>query len=134
MARVKPNKGKYLASIANALYSRSTQVRDLIGNAHWLSDGRHKERLLGESLREHLPSGVAVASGFVVSSANPELCSREQDLLIVDTAVEAPLFHQGDLIITFPHTVLAAISVKTRFEKTEVEDSIQVLNTARRVA
>jgi hypothetical protein len=131
---MKPNKERYLASIADELYSQSTRVRDLIGGVHWLSDGRHKEYLLTELIKRHLPSGCLAAPGFVVRPGDVSGCSREQDLLVVDTSVEGPLFHQGNLIIAFPSTVLAAISVKTNAEEKYVREAVQGLNSVRDVS
>jgi hypothetical protein len=64
----------------------------------------------------------------------PDICSREQDLLIIDTSSEAPVFHQGGVAVVFPGAVRAAISVKTTLAKKEVLDSVDVLGSARDVA
>lgn len=130
---MRPNSGRYLQSIADELYSQSTRVRDLIGGAHWLSDGRHKEHLLTSLVQRHLPGSCIAAPGFVVSPGNVKECSREQDLLVVDTTIEAPLFHQGNLLIAFPSTVLAAVSVKTRLEEKYVREAVEGLNSVREV-
>lgn len=125
---------RYLESIAEELLSQASRVRYLIGNRHWLTDGHHKEYLLGSVLSRHLPAGVLVSRGFVVSPYENELCSTEQDLLVIDTTREAPLFHQADVAICFPRTVLAAISVKTTLGSTEVLDVVSGLNSVRAVA
>lgn len=134
MPGVQPNQFRYLRSIADELYSQSKRVRDLIGEAHWLSDGRHKEYLLTALIRRHLPSATLAGPGFVVSPGNVGTCSCEQDLLIVDTFNEAPLFSQGGLIVAFPSTVLAAVSVKTKLDNETVEEAVEGLNTVRLVA
>jgi hypothetical protein len=131
---VTPEKLRYLCSMAEELHSQSTRVRDLIGSVHWVSDGHHKEYLLRDFVTRYLPMGMLAARGFVISSNDQTLCSREQDILIVDTLREPPVFHQGGLIIAFPRTVVAAISVKTKMDKKEVLNSIQGLNSVREVA
>src|SRR5688572_13924486 len=97
MARTNPR--SYLRSLAAELRSQRDRVRDLIGNSHWLSDGRHKEHLLAEVVRRHLPVTHQVGPGFVVSPSH-ELCSTEQDILVVNCQTEAPLFTAGGLLIT----------------------------------
>lgn len=125
------NRYRYLTSLSDELKSQSNRVRDLIGDGHWLSDGHHKEYLLLELLRRHLPSSILAARGFVISPFDPTLRSREQDILIVDTGIESPVFYQGGLAIVFPNSLLAAISVKTTMKRATILDSIAVLNSTR---
>ena len=124
----------YFQSLAEELRSQSLRVRQLIGDAHWGHDGRHKEVLLQNLIRRHCPPTVVVSTGFIVSSNNAEVRSKEQDLLIVDVSTEAPLFQQGGLVITFPHSVVAAISIKSTLDDntmTSVVDGlVSVRNTA----
>jgi len=120
--------------MAGEIVSQSNRVRDLIGSRHWLSDGHHKEFLLRTLVRRHLPSGILACRGFVICTDEPELCSKEQDILILDTTREAPAFHQGGLVVCFPRMVLGVISVKTRSGRDEILDSISGLNTVRDVA
>jgi hypothetical protein len=132
--RVTSQRHRFLASISSELVAQSTRVRDLIGDKHWLSDGHHKEFLLLSLLRRHLPACTIASRGFVISPVHPDTCSSEQDILIIDTTCEAPLFQQGDLAVCFPRTVLAAISVKTCFKRPEILDSIEGLNSVRNIA
>jgi hypothetical protein len=129
-----PNPLGYLSSLADELLSQAKRVRDLIGDRHWLSDGHHKEYLLKNLLLRHCPASTLVARGFVVNPRDLRSCSREQDLLIIDTHSEAPIFFQGGLGITSPKTLLAAISVKTTLGKTELTDAVASLATVRSVA
>jgi hypothetical protein len=131
---VKASKAEYFASLSAELESQQRRIRHLIGSAHWGHDGRHKELLLAEVIRRHCPSSVLVSTGFVVSPSNFEIRSSEQDILLVDTAKEAPLFNQGGLVIAFPETVLAAISVKTTMETTTVDSVISGLKSVRDTA
>ena len=80
---------RYLRSLADELRAQSQRVRDLIGDAHWLTDGFHKEFLLAEIIRRHLPGSHIAGRGFVVSPSHLEVRSREQDILVVDTSCEA---------------------------------------------
>jgi hypothetical protein len=76
---------------------------------------------------------MIAARGFAVSSQDDNLRSTEQDILLVDTAQEAPLFYQGGLVIAFPRTVKAAVSVKTTLDSSTVADSVAGLNVLRNV-
>lgn len=131
---IHPNRERYLRSLADELSAQSQRVRDLIGDRHWLTDGTHKEFLLAEIIRRHIPGSHLVARGFIVSPFESDVCSREQDILIVDTSSEAPVFHQGGVVITFPGAVRGAISVKTTLGKKEVLDAAETLASARRIA
>ncbi len=108
-------------------------MRNLIGDAHWLSDGRHKEHLLTELVRRHLPGSMIAAPGFVIGTARGAESSREQDLLVLDTSIEAPIFYQGNLVVTFPSAVIASISVKTRMDKETIRSAVEGLNSVRSV-
>jgi hypothetical protein len=57
------------------------------------------------------------------------LCSREQDVLILDTSREAPLFQSAGFSVALPETVLAAVSVKTKFGRNELSDAADALNS-----
>jgi hypothetical protein len=129
----KPSETEYFGSLSGELDSQADRVRQLIGDAHWGHDGRHKELLLAELIRRHCPASVLVSTGFVISPNNLEIRSSEQDILLVNIAAEAPLFHQGALVVAFAHTVLAAISVKTTMTARTLEDTINGLQTVRRV-
>jgi hypothetical protein len=131
---MKISKLGYFRSLAEELASQSNRVRQLIGDAHWGHDGRHKEVLLHNLIRRYCPSSTLVSTGFVVSSSNPEVRSTEQDLLVIDTTIEAPLFRQGDLVIAFPHTVVAAISVKSKMTDSAIQSVVEGLATVRKVS
>jgi len=123
--------GAYVASLGDEILSQMNRVRHLIGNRHWQSDGHHKEYLLNHVLRRHIPAGCEVSRGFVVDPRAAAACSREQDLLVVDTSREAPLFNQGGLCIALPQSVLACVSVKTSLEKRSVDDAVEGLDSVK---
>ena len=131
MSPVTSNRNRYLTSLTEELSAQSTRVRDLIGPRHWLSDGHHKEYILASVISRHLPAGVLLGRGFVISPAQSAQCSTEQDLLLVDCTKEAPIFHQGGLLIVFPDQVLATVSVKTTLGRKEVISAVKGLNSVR---
>lgn len=123
----------YLTSLAGELLSQTDRVRNLIGARHWLSDGQHKESILLSVLDRHLPSGILARRGFILNPDDPRSISREQDVLVVDTFAEAPVFSRGDFVVALSSSVVAAISVKTTMTSTTTRDTCDVLGSARNV-
>jgi len=119
-----PNIPRFLCSWSNQLHAAADQVRDLIGSRHWLSDGRHKERLLSEFLRGHLPSVCSLSTGFVFPILEPQKVSREVDILVTDTLRACPLISSGDLTITPPLGLIAHIHVKSDLSKQSFADAV----------
>ena len=113
------------------LSSSCNRVRDLIGESHWLSDGHHQEHLIQSVVARHLPSGMIATRGFVLDSSNEQRCSTEQDILIIDSTEEAPVFYEGGLAIVFPHSVRASVSVKSTLDKETLLDSVEGLHSVR---
>lgn len=120
-----PDTTAFLESWADELASRSNRVRNLIGDAHWLSDGNHKEALLRDFIQRHSPRHLSISNGFIRSSSNPGSCSPEIDILIADASAHAPLFAESDLYITPPISVVAHMQVKTSYAKGEVVSALQ---------
>lgn len=92
-------------------------MRQLIGSAHWPSDGYHKEAIVREFLVRHLPGNLLVSHGFVRTPDMQLKCSPEIDVLIADPSAHPPLFAEGGLHIVAPSSTVAYVSVKTRFTK-----------------
>lgn len=79
-----------LESWSDELLSRASRVRNLIGDAHWLSDGHHKEELVRAYLVRHLPKAYRISRGFICSTDAKTRVSPEIDVLITDEAAELP--------------------------------------------
>lgn len=114
--------GRFLPSISAELLARAGRVRALIGDRHWLTDGHHKEELLRELLRQHLPSPIRVSRGFVLDPTGEVEPSREQDILLLNETSERPVFSTGDTVFTGASTVAAAVSVKSTLNTTTLRD------------
>ncbi len=123
------NRQAFLESMSAELDAQADRVRQLIGARHWLTDGSHKEGLLHEFLIQRVPSSIAVARGFITNTTATGRCSKEQDLLLIDTYAEAPLFQSGDIAVTTPTYVMGSISVKSSFSTNVLDDSIEGLST-----
>lgn len=121
----KPNTSAYLSSWAEEFSARAQRVRHLIGDAHWLSDGNHKEALLREFLRRYLPPGLIISNGFIRSPSEQDNCSPEVDILITDPGTHPPFFAEGELQIVAPTSVVAHIEVKTTFARNNLDSALQ---------
>ena len=99
----------YHESIGKELQASQDRIRNLIGDAHWGEDGRHKEAILRKVLRSHLPESLHIGTGFV---SGPTWTSHQTDILI--TRRDMPtLFKDGEMMIVTPDAVVAIIEVKT---------------------
>ena len=105
-----PNIMLYQASIAAEFEAQKDRVRYFIGGAHWGEDGRFKEILLSDFLKNVLPDNVAVGTGFV-RNANKEL-THQIDVIIYKKDHPC-LFQKGDFVILMPESVLGIIEVKS---------------------
>ncbi len=123
----------YLRSLSTELQCRADRIRHLIGDAHFLTDGHHKEYVLQGMIENFLPEGLICARGFVVRDHALSFISLEQDLLLVDVRRCAPLFYESGVIVTFPENVRAAISVKSTLSAKTLLDSIRGLNSIPRI-
>lgn len=100
---------KYHQDISKEFESTKDQIRHLIGDAHWLSDGEHKEAILRKMLKSKLPDSLRVGNGFFCDRTGP---SKQLDILI--TNINTPtLFREKDFVIVTSDCVKAIIEVKT---------------------
>lgn len=113
----------YWQSIAAELEATKNRVRDLIGSAHWASDGSHKEILLRRILERHLPEDLSVCTGFVYKNAE---ISNQIDVLVLDKSGYT-LFKEGEFVIVTPHAVRAIIEVKTSLERSGIDECVHKL-------
>lgn len=107
-------------AVTDFFLEHKNSVRNLIGSAHWLTDGEHKESLVRKVLRSQLPTTARVCRGFVHYTdsrirwrGRPVQSSSQLDVLVIGSDV-TPLFEDGDLVIVRPQDVQAVIEVKTR--------------------
>ncbi len=122
---VTPDFPRYLQTWSEELTSRANRVRLLIGDAHWLSDGHHKEYLIREFLGRHLPPTLSFDRGFVRPPDESVRCSPEVDVLISDSLLHAPFFNEGGLSIVAPSACVGHLEVKTTFGKDTLKDAIE---------
>ncbi|MEF8707898.1 MAG: DUF6602 domain-containing protein [Candidatus Accumulibacter propinquus] len=131
---MRPNVSAYLESWGLELAARQNRVRHLIGDAHWLTDGHHKEAILRDFLSRHLPQECECSTGFVRSSNAEIRCSPEVDILLFSRRVHVPYFSEGGVSIIDPSSLLATIEVKSNFSKKPLADAINNVKITRRIA
>ena len=110
---VRPDFNSFFESWGAELCASADQVRLLIGDAHWLSDGLHKEYLLRDLLLRYLPDRFWASSGFVRPPHHSSCCSPEIDVLIADSFEESPFLRTPNLLVVPPNSVIAHIQVKS---------------------
>jgi len=114
----------YLESLTGELRSMKNRIRNFIGNAHWQTDGEWKETILRSVLRRYLPRTVDVGKGFIITKEGP---STQIDILIYDTT-KPILFRDGDFVLVTPDATLGAIEVKTRVNRSELNEVLRKID------
>lgn len=116
-----PNYIEYQQSISRELISIKDRVRNFIDNHHWGEDGRYKEIILSHVLRQHLPKGVSVGTGFVVNNGN---ITKQIDIIVYRDDIPL-LFKQDDFVIAPAECVLGIIEVKSQTTTRVCRDAIR---------
>lgn len=108
---------EYHKSISQELKATQNRVRNLIGDAHWQTDGEHKEAVLRKIIKSHVPESLRVGKGFICypneTDNHREDTSTQLDILLTEIS-KPTLFKDGDLTIVTPDAVQAIIEVKTQ--------------------
>lgn len=103
------NLNSYYASLSAEMMAVKDRVRQLIGPAHWPTDGEHKETILRQAIRRIAPRNMIVGKGFIVS---PEYTSSQIDVLVYDDRYPVH-YKDGDLFMIPPAACRAVIEVKS---------------------
>ncbi|QDU69636.1 DUF6602 domain-containing protein [Engelhardtia mirabilis] len=115
-----------LKDLTDEIRAVECKIRNLIGDAHWGTDGAHKEAVLRALLRERLPKSLDVATGFVL---HRDQRSRQVDILVIEGS--KPVFmRDGDFVICGADAVVGMIEVKsdtTRWAPGDWSDAISHL-------
>ena len=119
---ISPSYSQLLRSWSSELASRTERIRNVIGDRHWPTDGRHKEMILGEMIERYLPSNFSLCSGFIGGAGEQEI-SPEIDLYIADHSKCPPLLNECGVQVTRSTSVLATIEVKSTFNANHLDDA-----------
>ena len=112
------------------------------GAGHHGEDGRYVESILKSTLKQFLPQGLDILSGFILRAGvkSPESGkqrgkdedehSTQLDMIVYDTA-HMPVYQRfGDTAVVLPEGVIAVISVKKSLYKQELEHEFKALRRA----
>lgn len=121
---------EYHKSTARELDAVKDRVRNLIDN-QWAHDGRHKEAILKNVIKQFLPKKFDIGTGFVVRREEGYGLGHEHsnqiDIIVYDTSFPL-LFIEGDFVITTPEAVRGIIEVKTNAESQGLLSIIRKMN------
>lgn len=110
----------YFKSLSMEIDSQRDRVRQLLGEAHWPTDGGWKESFLRSVLRRVVGQGVVVGTGFFDFEGQ---VSPQVDLLVY--RADSPVrFRDGDLVVVPANAVLAVVEVKTRLTYAQAFDAL----------
>lgn len=113
------------------LAARQNRVRQLIGDAHWLTDGHHKEAILRDFLSRYLPQECECSTGFVRGAGIEKRCSPELDIMLFSRCRHVPYFSEGGVSIIDPASLLATIEVKSSFSVESLREAIKNVKATR---
>jgi hypothetical protein len=128
---VQPSIAAYLESWGLELSARQNRIRHLIGDAHWLTDGHHKEAILRDFLSRYLPQECECSTGFVRCASVDERCSPEVDIMLFSRRIHVPYFSEGGVSIIDPSSLLATIEVKSSFSMQPLTEAIENVKRVR---
>lgn len=97
------------------------RVRNLIGGNHWGEEGRYKEAVLMQILRNHLPETVSVGTGFVIGDGH---LSKQIDIIVYSKSIQ-PFFSSGGFVIIEKHGVKGIVEVKSSLSKCGIADIVR---------
>lgn len=126
-----PNIAAYMESWGMELAARQNRVRQLIGDAHWLTDGHHKEAILRDFLVRHLPRECECSTGFVRGAGIEKKSSPELDIMLFSRGKHVPYFSEGGVSIIDPASLLATIEVKSNFSVEPLREALQNVKATR---
>ncbi|WP_157659733.1 DUF6602 domain-containing protein [Burkholderia ubonensis] len=100
------------------------QERD--ASIHSGEEGRFIELALSQYLREKLPQGIGVGSGFVIDVAGG-WSSKQIDIILYDAANFAPVMRYGDAVVVPVQSVVGVLSVKRTLYKSQLANELLAL-------
>ena len=107
----------YRETISHELQMEKNRIRQLIGSAHWLTDGEHKESVLRRVMRNHTPDIFRIGRGFVCYPGDGD--SSNQIDILVTPITALTLYREDDLVFVTADAAKAIIEVKTKFNRGE---------------
>ena len=130
MANINAPQIEYFESFANEITSKFRRLQSIVG--HPTASGDYHEEILRTVLRNFLSKRFSVKRGFIY--AGPNQLSRQMDIMIVDeNSPAAYIFQEGDFAVVIPEAVVAVMEVKTAFNASEFDQSLENIASAKRL-
>lgn len=126
--QISPNFRKVVCSYVKLFQAQRDHVHTLLGGRHNYLSGTFRENLLRQFLIGVLPKSVSVDSGFIYGFDQAQN-SKQIDILVWDSSKHSAVFRAGEFVIVPPESVIAAISVKTKFDNKSLLDSLMNLQS-----
>lgn len=117
-----PDYLSFQKSISDELLSIKDRVRNFIDDNHWGEDGRYKEIILQDVLKNYLPICVSIGTGFVMGE--DKKVSTQIDIIVYRNDVPV-LFKKETFVIVPKESVLGIIEVKTKLESGNIEETLK---------
>lgn len=95
---------------------------------HSGEEGRFVENLVTTFLRNSLPGGLKVATGFIVCSGNIDIKSGQLDIIVYDDQKYSAIMKYGDAVVVHDKSVIAAISIKKKLSRQEFTSEVESLS------
>lgn len=122
----------YHKSIGQELKTSEKRIRNLIGRAHWLTDGEHKESILRKVITDFSPEIYRIGTGFVCyPNANEDEKNNSGQIDILITSKANPTLYKSDgLHFVTPECANAIIEVKSKLQNGQnLRDVLSKLST-----
>jgi hypothetical protein len=107
---------QYFTAIIKSAIGKSDAVSNL---KHNLTKGVLRECIVSDILSEILPSQFGIGSGIIVNGDGDQ--SNQTDIIIYDSRILSPFIQKYNLGLYPIESVIAAIEVKTRLSKKDIE-------------
>ena len=121
---------KYSLSIAAEFQAWANRIRNYVPNHHPTA-GMANEMILRDFLAKLSSTCDAVSQGFICDPCQPDVVSRQCDILVYDQ-LSYPLVHaDGEVRVVFPHSVKMVVEVKTGLDRTALEQAFENVRAAK---
>lgn len=140
--RKRPDLTSHASLLGEGFASKVQLLGTIVQESHYPSIGRYKERLLAETIQQHIPEGFKVGSGFVLFpteykqenrpprgfdplNMSEHILSRQCDILVYDAMSAPVIFRDGDFVIVRPEVVKAIVEVKGNLRRKDIDKTLE---------
>lgn len=122
---------QYCAGVANEFHARLNRIRAFVPD-DYLTSGTANEMILRNFLSRLSAGRYEVSQGFVCSPTDPNLVSRQCDILVYDHSYPV-VYSEGEIKVVFPQSVRLLIEAKTRLTKRELYHALDNIRVVRQM-